>query len=58
MLFDEPGMIVLAPVDTHRIIAKVDELLALCDRLEAHLRGAKETAGDFATAAVHHLDVA
>jgi len=29
--------------EQHRIVAKVDELMALCDRLEASLTGADET---------------
>lgn len=39
------------------IVAKVDELMALLDKLEARLRDATEMQGAFAAAAVHHLDV-
>lgn len=42
--------------EQHRIVAKVDELMALLGRFEQHLT-AKTTAHDaFAAAAVHHLD--
>ena len=42
--------------EQHRIVAKVDALMALCDDLEARLTAAKTTRGAFAAAAVHHLD--
>ncbi|MCC6620596.1 MAG: restriction endonuclease subunit S [Deltaproteobacteria bacterium] len=42
--------------EQHRIVAKVDELMALLDRLEARLTAARETQAAFAAAAVHHLD--
>ena len=40
-----------------RIVAKVDALMALCDALEARLTSARDLHGQFAAAAVHHLDV-
>jgi len=40
-----------------RIVAKVDELMALCDDLEARLIRARELQAQFAEAAVHHLEV-
>lgn len=42
--------------EQHRIIAKVDALMALCDDLEARLGTANDLHGRFAAAAVHHLD--
>jgi len=42
--------------EQHRIVAKVDALMALCDDLEARLTAARTTRGAFAAAAVHHLD--
>ena len=42
--------------EQHRIVAKVDALMALCDDLEARLTSAKTTRGAFAAAAVHHVD--
>ena len=43
--------------EQHRIVAKIDALMALCDALEARLTTAREAQAAFATAAVHHLDV-
>ena len=43
--------------EQHRIVAKVDALMALCDALEARLAAAPEDQAAFAAAAVHHLDV-
>ena len=43
--------------EQHRIVAKVDALMALCDALEARLTAAREAQAAFAAAAVHHLDV-
>jgi type I restriction enzyme S subunit len=37
--------------EQHRIVAKVDELLALCDRLAGRLKAARERSGQYATAA-------
>ena len=31
--------------EQHRIVARVDELMAVCDRLEAGLAGGEETRG-------------
>ena len=36
--------------EQHRIVAKVDELMELIDRLEQHLVAKEETQGDFAIA--------
>lgn len=51
--------IALPPLaEQHRIVAKVDALMALCDDLEARLTTARDLQGQFAAAAaVHHLDV-
>jgi len=43
--------------EQHRIVAKVDALMALCDALEAHLAAARDAPAAFAAAVVHHLDV-
>jgi hypothetical protein len=44
--------------EQHRIVAKVDALMALCDAVEARLTAAREPPQPgFAAAAVHHLDV-
>jgi len=43
--------------EQHRIVAKVDALMAQCDDLEARLTTARDLHGKFAAAAVHHLDV-
>jgi type I restriction enzyme S subunit len=40
-----------------RILARVDELMALLDRWEAKRQERDELAYAFAAAAVHHLDV-
>ncbi len=42
--------------EQHRIVAKVDALMALIDQLEAHLTAAESLHTQFAAAAVHHLD--
>jgi len=42
--------------EQHRIVAKVDELMALIDRLAERLTATQETQAAFAAAAVHHLD--
>ncbi|MFM9958950.1 MAG: restriction endonuclease subunit S, partial [Phycisphaerales bacterium] len=42
--------------EQHRIVARVDELMALLHRLEERLRGAQMTQAAFAAAAVHNLD--
>jgi type I restriction enzyme S subunit len=43
--------------EQHRIVAKVDALMAMLDALEMLLAKARELQGQFANAAVHHLDV-
>ena len=49
-------LVPIAPLaEQHRIVAKVDELMGLIDRLEQHLVAKEETQGDFVAAAVHHL---
>ena len=42
--------------EQHRIVARVDELMGLLDRLQARLSSAQAAHGTFAAAAVHHLD--
>ena len=42
--------------EQHRIVARVDELMGLLDRLERHLREARVTQAAFAAAAIHDLD--
>jgi type I restriction enzyme S subunit len=37
--------------EQHRIVAKVDELMALCDQLAVRLKAARELAAQYATAA-------
>ena len=47
----------LAPLaEQHRIVAKVDALMAVLDRFERHLVAKTTTHEAFAAAAVHHLD--
>jgi type I restriction enzyme S subunit len=41
--------------EQHRIVAKVDELMALCDTLETSLERAKKTREQFATSISHAL---
>ena len=41
--------------EQHRIVAKVDELMELIDRLERHLGAKEEIQGDFAAAAVYNF---
>jgi type I restriction enzyme S subunit len=43
--------------EQHRIVAKVDALMSICDAVEARLTTARDLHGQFAAAAVHHLDV-
>jgi type I restriction enzyme S subunit len=48
----ESVQIPLPPVsEMHRIVAKVDELMALCDQLAARIKTARELAANYATAA-------
>ncbi len=42
--------------EQHRIVARVDELMGLLDRLEARLVSTQSARGAFAGAAVHHLE--
>jgi type I restriction enzyme S subunit len=42
--------------EQHRIVARVDDLMSLLDRLEQHLVAKRDTHDTFAAAAVHHLD--
>jgi type I restriction enzyme, S subunit len=44
--------------EQRRIVAKVDELMALCDRLEARLTAAREKSTHLAASVVHHLAAA
>lgn len=43
--------------EQRRILAKVDNLMAICDDLEARLTAARDLHEQFAAAAVHHLDL-
>lgn len=43
--------------EQHRIVAKVDGLMSICDDLETRLAAAREVHGSFAAASVHHLDL-
>jgi len=47
----------MAPLaEQHRIVAKVDELMTIIDRLTERLTATRETQAAFAAAAVHHLE--
>ena len=43
--------------EQHRIVAKVDELMGLIDRLEQHLVAKEGTQGDFAVTWAKHVEV-
>jgi type I restriction enzyme, S subunit len=48
--------IVFPPLpEQQRIVAKLDELMAHCDRLEARLTRAREKSAHLAASVVHHL---
>lgn len=44
--------------EQHRIVAKVDELMAFCDELESRLTNARESSARLATSVVRHLTAA
>lgn len=46
-----------ALLEQHRIVAKVDELFALCDAFQARHTAARDLHRQFAAAAVHHFDL-
>ncbi len=49
-------MIPLAPLkEQKRIVAKVDQLMTLCDELEAGLAQAQTEGGQLVEAVVHHV---
>jgi type I restriction enzyme S subunit len=55
----ESLVVALPPLaEQRRIVAKVDELMALCDRLEARLTAAREKSAHLAASVVHHLTAA
>jgi type I restriction enzyme S subunit len=43
------------PSEQHRIVAKVDQLMALCDQLESKLKQSQADSEKFMGAMVHHL---
>ena len=44
--------------EQQRIVAKAEELMALCDRLEANINNKNETASRYAEAIVHQIAAA
>jgi len=54
----QAGMVPVPPIaEQHRIVAKVDELMALCDELEARLRDVQEISEQLAESVVHRVGI-
>ena len=55
----QKGLVPLPPLaEQRRIVAKVDQVMALCDELEAKLRQAQTASAKLMTATVQHLAAA
>ena len=51
-----PRNSVLPPLEEQKwIVAKVDQLMALCDQLESHLKAREAVSEKLATSFTHHL---